>query len=348
MASNNRERDAAQNQHYVPKFILRNFLSNETKEQVSVFRKSSRKGFQTSIRNIMAERRFHEFSIDAEFIASFEESVGRIEDMVLPTYRKVVTERRLEGTAEERTNLALLIAFQFVRTRQQRDMFVQAEQQLKRHLEKYAGSIEQIEGYEPLTPDMLTRQHVEFIRGAIPEFLPHIVCKDLLLLEATEGRSFYLADNPVCLYNSAPADPMFGNIGLAIEGIEIYLPLSSDLMLAAWCPSRLREMQHHRDTAFDEVRRQLLAQVRLGKIRPDMMRIQLQVMEEMGRPAEALLRNVENGTPAAMTAENMDFTNSLQMTYARDYVICKQGDFRLARKFMDDFPCHRGQGISTT
>ncbi len=37
------EDQAAQNQHYVPDFILRHFLSNEKKEQVTVFQKPTGK-----------------------------------------------------------------------------------------------------------------------------------------------------------------------------------------------------------------------------------------------------------------------------------------------------------------
>ena len=98
---------AAQNQHYVPKFILRNFLANPKKEQVHVFAKSSGRGFTTSIKNIMAERRFHEFSIDENYLASFEKSVCRVEDMLLPAYRNVVENRRIDGTPEQKALLAL-------------------------------------------------------------------------------------------------------------------------------------------------------------------------------------------------------------------------------------------------
>lgn len=124
MTSEAKRGDGAQNQHYVPKFILRNFLNNESKERVSVFRKSNGKGFVTSIRNIMAERRFHEFAIGENYLASFEDGICQIEAKLLPTYRKVLDARRLDRSIEERANLAMFMAFQMVRTRQQRDQFL--------------------------------------------------------------------------------------------------------------------------------------------------------------------------------------------------------------------------------
>ena len=193
----------AQNQHYVPKFVRRNFLSNQEKEQVSVFTKSTGNGFDTSIKNIMAERRFHDFNIDDDFIASFEESICRIEDQVLPTYQKIVENRQLDFTEDERANLALLISFQFLRTRAHRDMISRMESELVEHVENMGGKAEKIEGYEPLTDDRLKAQLIALLRKSILEYTKIIAGKDFLLMSAAKGRSFYLADNPVCLHNYA-------------------------------------------------------------------------------------------------------------------------------------------------
>lgn len=63
---------AAQNQHYVPKHILRQFLSDPGSEQVTVYDKHEERTFTTSIKNVMAERRFNDFAFDDEWIISFE------------------------------------------------------------------------------------------------------------------------------------------------------------------------------------------------------------------------------------------------------------------------------------
>lgn len=79
---------AAQNQHYVPQFILRQFALNNEREQVRVYDKHTDKEFTTSVRNIMAERRFNEFIFD-EYIASFEQIAGKIEEKIIPDYQKI-------------------------------------------------------------------------------------------------------------------------------------------------------------------------------------------------------------------------------------------------------------------
>ena len=122
---------AAQNQHYVPKFILRQFLAPGGKEQVHVFDKKTNKSFRTSISNIMAERRFNDFVFDAvEF--TFEPKAGAIEEALLPTYRRVIETRRLDETAEERAALSFFVAFQFERTRNRRQMFVDVEAAIRK------------------------------------------------------------------------------------------------------------------------------------------------------------------------------------------------------------------------
>lgn len=331
-------RQAAQNQHYVPKFILRNFLADPDKEQVSVFRKSDRRGFTTSIDNIMAERRFHEFEIEEDLIASFEESVGKIESALLSWYRAVLENGRLSGSTEERAGLALFVAFQMLRTRSQRDQFARLEEQLGEKLAQSGGRIEDLEGYEPLTEDRLKMQHVHFMRDAIGEFAQIIAGKDFLLLEAPAGRSFYLSDNPVCLYNSEEPHPFYGNVGLAVRGIEIYLPLSSRLMLAAFCPTILGDMRASVREAETRSGQMCLANLREGKITGEVMKSHMDSIKEVLRPPRELIAATETGTALQMNDANMDFSNSLQMLYARDFVICARGEFGLARRFMDETP----------
>ncbi len=106
----------ARNHHYVPRFILRHFLSDECKEQVTVYDKTTDKVFTTAIENIMAERDFHAFAFE-DFLVSFENIASHIENITIPAYEKVIEERRLDGTPEQKAALAFLITFQFLRTK---------------------------------------------------------------------------------------------------------------------------------------------------------------------------------------------------------------------------------------
>jgi len=337
---------AAQNQHYVPKFILRNFLSNPKKEQVHVFSKSSRRGFTTSIRNIMAERRFHEFNIDENYLASFEESVCRVEEMLLPAYRSVVENRRFDGTPEQKAHLAMLVAFQFLRTRSQRDQFVDMERQLAEKLEQHGDAIEDIEGCMPLTDDALREQHIRFMRESAGDFAQIIGAKDFLLLEAPRGRNFYLSDSPVTIHNSQPSDGFFGNRGLACKGIEIYMPLTSDLQLCAWCPSILGKMRERNADENRQLATFILSPAMARAADPTLLMEQLKQLQKYRATIEDTLSRAADGVPLSASSENMDFQNSLQVGQAREHLICQKADFNLAKRFMAENPDSRGRRVS--
>lgn len=95
-----------QNQHYVPKFILRQFLADTDGERVAVYDKQTDKTFVTSIRNVMAENRFNDFLFDDDWIVSFEPLACAAEDQVLPTYQNILKTRRLDNSPREKAGLA--------------------------------------------------------------------------------------------------------------------------------------------------------------------------------------------------------------------------------------------------
>lgn len=338
--------NAAEVQHYVPQFILRNFLSDATKQQCTVFDKHTSREFSASIKGIMAERRFHDFTFDERYMASFEKSVGAVEDIILPTYQNVLRDRRLKGSAEEKVNLATLVAFQFVRTRATRDLMAHLEEDLKGKLEGWGMKIEDFEGYTPLTQDRIAEQHIRFMGDAIGKFTEILATKDFGLLAPADGRSFYLGDNPVSLHNTLAKPSFYGTIGLAVRGIEVYLPLSSDLMLCAWCPSILDQIRETDQQQAKNGPALLLKGLMDKRINQTQMRAELAVLNELRRPIRELLDSFSAGLPRQASPENMDFLNALQLSHSRRFVVCQQGDFRLARRFMKDNPGHSGRRLS--
>lgn len=336
---------AAQNQHYVPRFILRQFLSDVEKEHVSVYDKHEDKIFVTAIKNIMAERRFHDFAIE-EWTASFEPVASRIEEIVLPVYRKVVEARRLDGSPETRAALALLMAFQFTRTRAHREIRESLEEALRAKVEAMGRRMQDVEGWEEPTEDIVKREHLRGAVESVDEFARIIARKDFLLAEAGAGRRFYLGDHPVSMHNSRKFGS-YGNLGLALPGIELYMPLSADLQLCAWCPSILREIADHRAQTIADYESETLAAVMAGRMQASQMKAVLDNVRAQFTNAAELLKHVTEGTPISSTSENMDHYNSLQSMFAYRYIVSQDGDFDLARRHNAEFPKHR-EGLRPT
>jgi hypothetical protein len=334
---------AAQNQHYVPKFILRQFLSDPAHERVTVYDKHTEKIFVSSIKNVMAERRFHDFTFDDEFMVSFEPVACGAENEILPAYQSVLDERKLDGTIEQKESLALLMAFQLLRTKAHRDQWRNLEDALRNKVEEDGGRMQDVQGWEdwqPSTEDELKRQHLLFMQENLIPFAQIIAQKDFLLAEPSPGRSFYLGDNPVSLSNERDFGP-YGNLGLAVPGIEIYLPLSSKLMLGAWCPTILQQARDVNARGKTDRRSEALARLRAGTLTPDGMRQLLERVKPLEELADALVNRFEQGRPIPSTEENMDYYNSLQTSYAYRYVVCQKADFDLARRYNKEFPKFR-------
>src|SRR5471030_2070380 len=97
----------------------------------------------------MVERDFHAFAFE-DFIVSFENIASHIEKVCLPAYEKVITERRLDGSPEQKAALAFLIAFQFLRTKAHRNMQLELEDQLRVKLESEGSRLEDLQNYTPL------------------------------------------------------------------------------------------------------------------------------------------------------------------------------------------------------
>jgi hypothetical protein len=332
-------------EHYVPQFILRQFLVDQGKEQVSVYDKHEDRGFVTSIKNVMAENRFHDFVFE-DWIVSFEPIASKIEDWCLPTYRRVIETRRLEGSPQEKADLAFLIAFQMLRTKAARARFQDMEAMMTDKIEAMGHRMEDIPGWEPQTEDTIKRDNLMAIREALPNYAHIIALKDFRLAEAALGRSFYLGDNPVCLRNARTFGP-YGNLGLAVPGIEIYLPLSSSLMLCAWCPSIMAEIRGSYDESKQKITTQLLGHLMAGRISAATMKTEMDSMRESWKPITSLIDAAALGVPMFSDSENMDFYNSLQTANAFRYVVCRQSDFDLARRHNKEFP-HLRKGRKIT
>ena len=308
---------APKTEHYVPQFILRQFLiGHQGKEQVSVYDKHEDRGFVTSIKNVMAENRFHDFVFE-NWIVSFEPIASKIEEICLPAYQRVIETRRLEGSPQEKTDLGFLIAFQMLRTKAARARFREIEAAMKDKIEAMGHRMEDVPGWEPQTEDTLKHDTLRAIREALTNFAQIIALKEFRLAAAAPGRSFYLGDNPVCLHNARTFGP-YGNLGLAVPGIEIYLPLSSNLMLCAWCPSILERIQKN----YEDRKSLLLGHLMAGKISASTMKAEIEFLRNF-------IEAAKSGIPMSSGIENMDFYNSLQTANAYRYVVCQQSDFEL-------------------
>lgn len=308
----------AKNQHYVPQFILRNFTTGKG-DQVFVFDKQKEVSFRTNIRNIAAETGFYNFAID-EYQFTIEPGIGELDGQTSKIFEKIIKKRSLSNCDEEdRVKVATFIVVQIYRTRHFREKLSDiAKGMSERHrlygLTSHSGNLP-----KPLDEKEIKDVSIKMMMKDSEDLIPHILDKKWLLYETTESDPFYISDNPVARQNRRDFGPLWGNLGLAVTGIEIYFPLTKTLSLAMLC-------EGHEQTFQDVISK-------IGFLRtvmPDFEQ-QLPVDSEW---IEKHRRGFEEGAPIPIVAENVINHNSLQVKWSSRFVFSSKNDFSLARQMI--------------
>jgi hypothetical protein len=308
------------NQHYVPQMLLRGFTTTPDSEQVWVFDKRTSKTFSTAVRNIAAERGYYDLGDSAVLDAM----MNRADDITAGIINRIRERHSLAGLSrDDREVLAAFVVMQMLRTR--------GNQEYTRHLVQItAKKIAEMTGtIHPAMEAVLAgpRLREEYLRR-IPEstgdYLPHLLNKDLLLFKTYCTVPFCISDNPVALNNTFNrGDRIWGTLGLAVPGIEIYLPISSELTLAYICRSVGEKNEEIRDKLW-----------RLGGFISEDVYIFLQARD--------------TGKPMILKPDNVKFQNSLQAWNAERFVISSVNEFADAAHMIEIDPNARFGPRATT
>lgn len=81
-------------QHYVPRFLLRNFTESSKKNQLFVFNKRTEKKFRTSPEQIAHENKFYDFELKQDKF-SLEPLFSDIENIAASIIRKITQNKTL-------------------------------------------------------------------------------------------------------------------------------------------------------------------------------------------------------------------------------------------------------------
>jgi hypothetical protein len=232
-------------QHYVPRFLLRNFGVGK-KDHLYVFDKSTGRSYKTAVRNVAAESRFYDFQFQ-EYTLTLEPSLAQIEGKTAAVVRKLLDATNIGVLSEEdRATLAVFFSVQMMRTRAARERWRDLGQVLAKEIRRIApdNSPELIEKYIGPEPDKneKTLQSIRLMQSAPQMFAKYFLDKTWVLLKTDRRHSFCIGDHPLGMQNMNHREHR-GNIGLAVKGIEIYFPLGPEYALAMWCPTLETELR---------------------------------------------------------------------------------------------------------
>lgn len=308
------------NQHYVPQFMLRGFTGGN-KNQVFVFDKQKQTIFRTVIRNIASESGFYDYSIKG-----VDESIEPFFSRMDSTVGRIVNEIRTREdigflNRDNRISLSLFVAVQMLRVKNARERMRGIADHIKQRLIDLNIDPAQVKNYQDADDDEIKLNSIKQITLA-KEFSEHIFDKAWILMKTPASHQLYTSDNPISLHNMIER-PGRGNLGLAVEGIEIYLPVSKCLCICFLCKQMENEIRSAsmRHATYDQI---------LGSFPIDMTSV------------HALQKAIDSGTPLELQPENVEHLNSLQVINASRFVIASSNDFLLVKEMISDHPDLQG------
>lgn len=310
-------------QHYVPQFLLRAFSTGK-QEQVHAFDKQTGRMFRTAIGNVAVQKGYYDLEIRGTAL-TLEPSLSDLEARAAAVIKRIRRSETLSKLSEQdRLVLAHFAIVQKHRTEHHRAAVAHMNREMIAHLarlgiDETTPSLKELSdpaGLKEFAIQSLIRSH---------EFVPHLLDKSLILMRASGPQTFYIADNPIALHNDRQMGP-FGNIGLAVPGIQIYLPIASEFTLAWMCPSLIGDFSR----AVSNADRLKLA-----------VPLQEKTIEEHASGVRELVTAAETGFPVRCSEQNVIFQNHLQVHYAERFVYCRSDQFALARQIVENNPQRR-------
>lgn len=317
-------------QHYVPRFLLRRFGSGK-KDRLHVFDKQTDAAFSRPATKLAAMNNFYDF----EFMGAsmtVEPVLSHVESKAGKHIANIVKNRRLSlEDPVERGELTAFLAIQMVRTpaisAMHNDIFTRMEDWLRTN-----GAPQEFFKPDQAVGDGENAQRAMMARNIVNapiDFGSAFIDKDWLLLQTDNKHSFLIGDHPLTMHNMVEQVGR-GNLGVAVEGIELYFPLSPSLALAIWCRTH-REMLTNSLQSIDRLVGASNKERNWIKGRSDVL---------------AILEALQTGEPLHSNPENVEFFNSLQIATAERFVFSSNDDFSLVKDMIRTNPeFRRGRRI---
>lgn len=222
------------NQHFVPRFYLKNFT--DSNDKIFVYDKTTYKVFQTAVENVACENYFYDsVRLETEFKEKqyLEKFYSSIESEFAPFYldfvSKIESKEKDKITEEDKKTFANYLVLQIERTKENREIIRQIYSVLKEQLiEKVFTKQQLIDfGFELENPDPKDL-HIESIllgdkmRNTLVKILENHIW---ILVENNTNQPFFTSDNPIVKIANIK-DEYTPYDGYASAGIEIIFPLN--------------------------------------------------------------------------------------------------------------------------
>lgn len=310
-------------QHTVPRFLLEHFAApgKGKHPKLYAFDKHNERSFVSNTVNATVRNTFYNLDDHPERL-SLEPLLGIYETEAAPVIAGLLQHRNIcRLTPDDRYKLAVFVAVQRARTYGEQQRITGLISAIADRVAATGATPDEITEAPGLSPEREGRNVFLQQLAQHAAYVDLLLDKDWYLFETTPAHPFYVSDSPVILHNDRDTGP-YGNLGLGVAGIQLYLPLSSTVLLGMLCPS-IREQQIR--LKRDIQRRMAFAPLSLPPGFNPSRRI---------ARAGAFI----DFKTMACGPEQVMRQNSLQVRFSEQYVFCEKDDFALVRKMIADNP----------
>lgn len=302
-----------QNQHYVPKFLLKNFVDSDGK--VFCLNKKTDQITKRPPKYAGSRINFNEFIVAGEAV-SFEERFQKVETRAAPAFRKIIESCSLAFTTrDERQKISDFIAIQGFRTEAFREGL---------GADVDNGELGLI--LERLWESSFLASH-------------EIERRKWLLMKIGSQDNFYLGDNPFVLQHTTNPEAA-QTLGIDIKGVEAYLPITPKLALYMPCRTTTSEIINGYQNAI-LLRSQCLRHLMRGTP-SDLLSTGLVEANKVITSAKPFYESVISGAVLPVTHENIENLNYLQCAWAYESVFSSSKDYTFAKHVLLNTPQYRG------
>jgi len=322
--------------HYIPKFLLKNFISGK-KKQVWVYDKSTDRKFRAALGKIAAARDLYSFEEEG-YVFSVEPSLAKLEGQWASVIRKIISKDSIDGlTITEKVQVAIMLVHLRLRAPNHALSWSNAMEDLRQRIRDLGGDPETIEEIKTLAPEVEKRLNIQLLQNLPGKLAPSLVMKRWALFSASPSANFYLSDNPIVMHNQR-VSPGRGNLGFDVAGIEIYLPINPKRCLAVSCPSNLPDSPVPNLPYPPE---ELIDKQEVNRLLNDESELTQKHME--------FYPPLNDGNPIPLPAESVQWLSSCQVFNAEQYLYSSLDDFSLAEEMIrGDDTLRQGPRIITT
>ena len=219
-------------------------------------------------------------------------------------------------TPQDRLALSEVIAAQIVRTKMVRTTIHSIADQFSASLSKAGFDPGEVDGFSIPTDREVRRAALALLLD-LDGIVGALQAKRPILIHTLDSRPFWISDNPVVLHNTFP----YGQRGLSSPGVEIYFPISCELVLGFFCPSIEQKIRELLVLEHPQLDREKYSQIYQG---------------------------FQDGDSVSLGSETLPFLNSLQVLYSSRFIYGPDDNFEYACEILKHQPEARAMQTSVS